>query len=188
MGAVRTHAQVIDATRKGAISRFINHSCGPNCETQKWTIDGVQRIGIFTVEPVAKGTELCFDYKFKWFPGCVAPRPKSSPCSGARQTGTHVGGARQTARVRVKAQKCFCGSPKCTGFIGDAKNGAGTKEKDDGDDGKALALGGAVCAVLKPVCIWHRSHGAGRRRHCCCSRCSGGPGARRRRRRQRRPG
>lgn len=61
--------QVIDATRKGAISRFINHSCGPNCETQKWIVDGVQRIGIFTKQDVSKGEELTFDYKFKWFPG-----------------------------------------------------------------------------------------------------------------------
>ena len=32
--------EIIDATKKGNTSRFINHSCDPNCETQKVWITG----------------------------------------------------------------------------------------------------------------------------------------------------
>ncbi len=56
--------RIIDATRKGNISRFMNHSCAPNCETQKWIVEGRIRIGLFTVKSVKAGSELSFDYKF----------------------------------------------------------------------------------------------------------------------------
>lgn len=57
--------EMIDATQKGCISRFINHSCDPNCETEKWIVGGMTRIGIFTTRDVKKGEELGFDYKFQ---------------------------------------------------------------------------------------------------------------------------
>ena len=28
--------EVIDGSRKGTISRFVNHSCDPNCHIEKW--------------------------------------------------------------------------------------------------------------------------------------------------------
>ncbi|RKP18469.1 hypothetical protein ROZALSC1DRAFT_29860 [Rozella allomycis CSF55] len=59
--------KIIDASRKGNISRFINHSCAPNCATQKWIINGITRIGIFTLRKIPKGTELTFDYKFEFY-------------------------------------------------------------------------------------------------------------------------
>ncbi|KAK7934446.1 hypothetical protein WMY93_005342 [Mugilogobius chulae] len=39
-----TKDRVIDAALKGNSSRFMNHSCSPNCETQKWTVNGDVRM------------------------------------------------------------------------------------------------------------------------------------------------
>ncbi|CAN6204118.1 unnamed protein product [Urochloa humidicola] len=58
---------VIDATDKGNMSRFINHSCEPNTEMQKWTVDGETRVGIFALRDIKKGEELTYDYKFVQF-------------------------------------------------------------------------------------------------------------------------
>ncbi|XP_061948895.1 histone-lysine N-methyltransferase ASHH3 isoform X1 [Populus nigra] len=53
---------VIDATYKGNKSRYINHSCSPNTEMQKWIIDGETRIGIFATRDIRKGEHLTYDY------------------------------------------------------------------------------------------------------------------------------
>ena len=41
--------RVIDARYKGNVARFINHSCAPNCELQRWSVNGFTRIGIFAL-------------------------------------------------------------------------------------------------------------------------------------------
>lgn len=57
--------RVIDATKRGNISRFINHSCNPNAETQKWTVNGELRIGFFSVRDIYPEEEITFDYQFQ---------------------------------------------------------------------------------------------------------------------------
>lgn len=57
--------EIIDATCKGNLTRFINHSCEPNCETQKWTVNGQLRIGFFTIKDLQPGDEVTFDYQFQ---------------------------------------------------------------------------------------------------------------------------
>ncbi|EQC28373.1 hypothetical protein SDRG_13920 [Saprolegnia diclina VS20] len=70
---------VIDARLKGNVSRFINHSCEPNARAQKWTCQGVVRIGIMALRPIAVDEEITFDYQFIHFGGrkvqchCGAP-------------------------------------------------------------------------------------------------------------------
>ena len=56
--------EVIDPTYKGNLARFINHSCDPNCLTQKWYVLGEQCIGIFTLRDIKEGEELTFNYNF----------------------------------------------------------------------------------------------------------------------------
>ncbi|XP_048476417.1 histone-lysine N-methyltransferase ASH1L isoform X2 [Rhincodon typus] len=58
---------VIDSYRMGNEARFINHSCSPNCEMQKWSVNGVYRIGLFALKDVMAGTELTYDYNFHAF-------------------------------------------------------------------------------------------------------------------------
>lgn len=44
----------IDAGPRGNVARFMNHSCEPNCETQKWNVNGVTRVGLFAIKDISK--------------------------------------------------------------------------------------------------------------------------------------
>jgi histone-lysine N-methyltransferase SETD1 len=55
---------VCDATRLGNVARFINASCSPNCYTQIITANENKRIVIYAKRNIARGEELCYDYKF----------------------------------------------------------------------------------------------------------------------------
>ena len=58
---------------QGALGRFINHSCEPNCETQKWLVHGELAIGLFATKDVPANTELTFDYNFERYGDKVHP-------------------------------------------------------------------------------------------------------------------
>ncbi|CRK32084.1 hypothetical protein BN1708_018920, partial [Verticillium longisporum] len=45
---------VIDATKKGGIARFINHSCMPNCTAKIIKVDGSKRIVIYALRDIAR--------------------------------------------------------------------------------------------------------------------------------------
>ncbi|PIA32317.1 hypothetical protein AQUCO_04500133v1 [Aquilegia coerulea] len=81
----------IDATKKGSLARFINHSCLPNCVTRKWTVLGEIRVGIFSKQDIPVGTELAYDYNFEWYGGakvrCLCGAPFCSGFLGAKSRG-----------------------------------------------------------------------------------------------------
>ena len=45
----------IDAGPKGNMARFMNHSCEPNCVTQKWVVGNHTRIGLFALHDIPAG-------------------------------------------------------------------------------------------------------------------------------------
>lgn len=58
---------VINARDMGNESRFINHSCDPNCEVQKWLINGLPSMALFAIHDIMPNEELTFDYKFQTY-------------------------------------------------------------------------------------------------------------------------
>ncbi|XP_060096163.1 histone-lysine N-methyltransferase, H3 lysine-36 specific isoform X7 [Heteronotia binoei] len=85
--------RIIDAGPKGNYARFMNHCCQPNCETQKWSVNGDTRVGLFAITNIKAGTELTFNYNLECLGNgktvckCGAPncsgflgvRPKNQP-------------------------------------------------------------------------------------------------------------
>ena len=55
----------LDATRKGSIARYTNHSCEPNAKHDRWIVKGKLCIGVFADKDIRKGEELGFDYQWK---------------------------------------------------------------------------------------------------------------------------
>ncbi|KAI3992108.1 hypothetical protein MKX01_014999 [Papaver californicum] len=55
---------VVDATKRGGIARFINHSCEPNCYTKVIAVDGQKKIFIYAKRHISPGEELTYNYKF----------------------------------------------------------------------------------------------------------------------------
>lgn len=118
---------VIDATRGGNESRFINHSCDGNCtsETEKG------RVFIDTIKDIQKGEELGYDYQI--------PRDKEDPPDVD------------------KTYACRCGSPKCRGSMlwppmkkkAKAKKKAGRKSKQAKKTAKSKPVAKSASKVTR---------------------------------------
>ncbi|KAI2657018.1 Histone-lysine N-methyltransferase, H3 lysine-36 specific [Labeo rohita] len=120
--------RIIDAGPKGNQSRFMNHSCQPNCETQKWTVNGDTRVGLFALEDIPTGVELTFNYNLECLgngktvckcgasncSGFLGVRPKNQPSSDdkVRKLKKKVAGKRksQLEVTKEREDECFfCG-------------------------------------------------------------------------------
>ncbi|AWB34794.1 SET domain-containing protein-lysine N-methyltransferase [Orrella marina] len=77
--------KIIDGNQDGNDSRWINHSCEPNCETEE--DDKGEKVFVVAMRDIERGEELSFDYAL-------------------------VIEGRKTAKVRAQ-YACYCGAPGC---------------------------------------------------------------------------
>ncbi|KAJ8751794.1 hypothetical protein K2173_025981 [Erythroxylum novogranatense] len=55
---------IIDATRKGGIARFVNHSCLPNCVAKVISVRNEKKVVFFAERDIYPGEEITYDYNF----------------------------------------------------------------------------------------------------------------------------
>ncbi|XP_021707227.1 histone-lysine N-methyltransferase ash1 isoform X2 [Aedes aegypti] len=89
-----TGGLVIDGHRMGSDCRFVNHSCAPNCEMQKWSVNGLFRMALFASRDIPPYEELTYDYNFSLF-----NPTEGQPCMcGAEQCRGVIGGKSQRVK------------------------------------------------------------------------------------------
>ncbi|XP_038700350.1 histone-lysine N-methyltransferase SUVR5 isoform X1 [Tripterygium wilfordii] len=80
---------IIDATKYGNVSRFVNHSCSPNLVNYQVLVDSMEcqraHLGLYASRDIAFGEELTYDYRYELHPG--------------------------------EGHPCYCGASKCRGRL-----------------------------------------------------------------------
>lgn len=89
-----TKSEFVDATKKGNLGRFCNHSCNPNCYVDKWVVGQKLRMGIFAGRKIQAGEELVFNYNVDRY----GADPQPCYCGERNCTG-FIGGKTQTERA-----------------------------------------------------------------------------------------
>ncbi|XP_023546017.1 histone-lysine N-methyltransferase ATXR7 isoform X1 [Cucurbita pepo subsp. pepo] len=74
---------VVDATKRGGVARFINHSCDPNCYTKVITVEGQKKIFIYAKRHISAGEEITYNYKFPLEEKKIPCNCRSRRCRGS---------------------------------------------------------------------------------------------------------
>jgi len=115
-------SEFVDATKKGNLGRFCNHSCNPNCYVDKWVVGDRLRMGIFAERQIEAGEELTFNYNVDRYGADPQPCYCGEPnCSG------FIGGKTQTDDRGTQLSSTI---QKALGIFGneDWENAAHTKK------------------------------------------------------------
>lgn len=104
----------IDARVFANQSRFINHSCAPNCKLMSVNVKGRIRNGIYSMRDIKKGEFLSYDYHFDTKQGdrfscrCGAPNCRGTMKGGKKDdNGTKKATTWKEIRAQYEADKTF---------------------------------------------------------------------------------
>jgi histone-lysine N-methyltransferase SUV39H len=97
----------VDGRYKGNATRFMNHSCKPNCKLFTVLYDhadqGIYDLAFFAAEDISPGKELTFDYN---------PSLSDSGSGNRAKKGT-----RSNVVNEEVATECLCGADNCRGTV-----------------------------------------------------------------------
>uniref|UniRef100_A0A6I8PH08 Histone-lysine N-methyltransferase, H3 lysine-36 specific n=1 Tax=Ornithorhynchus anatinus TaxID=9258 RepID=A0A6I8PH08_ORNAN len=174
--------RIIDAGPKGNYARFMNHCCQPNCETQKWSVNGDTRVGLFALSDIKAGTELTFNYNLECLGNgktvCKCGAPNCSGFLGVRPKNQPIVTEEKSKKLKRRHQ---------------AKRrpqGEVTKEREDecfscGDAGQLVSCKKPGCPKVyhadclnltkrpagKWECPWHQCDVCGKEAASFCEMC-----------------
>ncbi|EHB11362.1 Histone-lysine N-methyltransferase, H3 lysine-36 and H4 lysine-20 specific [Heterocephalus glaber] len=174
--------RIIDAGPKGNYARFMNHCCQPNCETQKWSVNGDTRVGLFALSDIKAGTELTFNYNLECLGNgktvCKCGAPNCSGFLGVRPKNQPIATEEKSKKFKKKQQ----GKRRSQGEI--------TKEREDecfscGDAGQLVSCKKPGCPKVyhadclnltkrpagKWECPWHQCDVCGKEAASFCEMC-----------------
>ncbi|KAF3053634.1 histone methyltransferase set2 [Didymella keratinophila] len=96
--------EFVDATKKGNLGRFCNHSCNPNCFVDKWVVGDKLRMGIFAERKIKAGEELVFNYNVDRYGADPQPCYCGEPnCSGFIGGKTQSDNATKLSHATIEA-------------------------------------------------------------------------------------
>jgi histone-lysine N-methyltransferase SUV39H len=105
---------VIDGRKFGSVTRFINHSCNPNCkivpvQTTSHADNKVYNLAFFALRDIPAGTELTFDYNPVAQDGEHSDNDSDSDYNSKD--------AMERKKLDPEAVQCLCGEANCRGQL-----------------------------------------------------------------------
>lgn len=117
---------VIDGYRMGNEGRFVNHSCEPNCEMQKWSVNGLYRIALFSKRDIMPYEELSYDYNFHNF---NLETQQQCRCRSAKCRGYIGGRSRKLNGLKEKVETNVTKSSNTTAISNYKREGKNKERK-----------------------------------------------------------